>query len=211
MRIYNYKQSHYNKRHYFANKGPSSQTYGFPSSHVWMWELDYKENWAPKNWCFWTIMLEKTLESPLDSKEIQPVHPRGKHRQNTQWHKSKQDPLWPTFSVQVSSVAQACSTVCNPMDCSMPGFLVHHQLRELAQMHVHRVSDAIHLLLCNPLLLLPSIFPNIRVFSNESVLHISWPKYWSFSISPSNEYSELISFRIDWFDLAVQGILKSLL
>ena len=66
------------QRHYFANKGPSSQSYGFSSSHVWMWELDYIENWAPKNWCFWTVMLEKTLESPLEGKEIQPVHPKGK-------------------------------------------------------------------------------------------------------------------------------------
>ena len=65
------------QRHYFANKGPSSQSYGFSSSHVWMWELDYKESWAPKNWCFWTVVLEKTLESPLDCKEIQPVHPTG--------------------------------------------------------------------------------------------------------------------------------------
>ena len=65
------------QRHYFANKGPSSQSYGFPGSHVWMWELDYKESWAPKNWYFWTVMLEKTLESPLDCKEIQPVHPKG--------------------------------------------------------------------------------------------------------------------------------------
>ena len=64
-------------RHYFANKGLSSQSYGFSHSHVWMWELDYKENWAPKNWCFWTVVLEKTLESPLDCTEIQPVHPKG--------------------------------------------------------------------------------------------------------------------------------------
>ena len=64
-------------RHYFANKGLSSQSYGFSSSHSWMWELDYKESWAPKNWCFWTLVLEKTLESPLDCKEIQPVHPKG--------------------------------------------------------------------------------------------------------------------------------------
>ena len=63
--------------HYFINKGPSRQGYGFPSSHVWMWELDYKESWVPKNWCFWTVVLEKTLESPLDCKEIQPVHPKG--------------------------------------------------------------------------------------------------------------------------------------
>ena len=65
------------QRHYFANKGPSSQSYGFSSSHVWMWELDYKESWALKNWCFWIVMLEKTLESPLDCKEIQPVNPKG--------------------------------------------------------------------------------------------------------------------------------------
>ena len=65
------------QRHYFVNKGPSSQGYGFSSSHVWMWELDYKETWAPKNWCFWTVVLEKTLESPLDCKEIQSVHSKG--------------------------------------------------------------------------------------------------------------------------------------
>ena len=65
------------QRHYFANKGLSSQGYGFSNSHVWMWELDYKESWAPKNWCFWPVVLEKTLESPLDCKEIQPVHPKG--------------------------------------------------------------------------------------------------------------------------------------
>ena len=65
------------QRHYFANKGPSSQGYGFSSSHVWMWELDYKESWVQKDWCFWTVLLEKTLESPLDCKEIQPVHPKG--------------------------------------------------------------------------------------------------------------------------------------
>ena len=65
------------QRHYFANKGPSSQGFGFSSGHVWMWELDYKESWVLKNWCFWTVVLEKTLESPLDCKEIQPVHPKG--------------------------------------------------------------------------------------------------------------------------------------
>ena len=65
------------QRHYFPTKGPSNQNYGFSSSHVWMWELDYKESWVPKNWCFWTGLLEKTLESPLDCKEIQPVHPKG--------------------------------------------------------------------------------------------------------------------------------------
>ena len=65
------------QRYYFANKGPYSQSYGFSSSHEWMWELDHKESWTPKNWCFWTVVLEKTLESPLDCKEVQPVHPKG--------------------------------------------------------------------------------------------------------------------------------------
>ena len=101
------------------------------------------------------------------------------------------------------------------MDCDTPGFPVLHHLPELAQIHVHWVSDAIHhLVLCSPLLLLPSIFPSIRVFSNESVLCIRWPKYWSFSfsISPFNEYSGLIIFRIDCLNLLeVQGPLKRLL
>ena len=101
------------------------------------------------------------------------------------------------------------------MDCSTPGLPVHHQLLEFTQTHVHQVGDAIqpsHPL--SSILLLPSIFPSIRVFSNKSVLYIRWPKYWSFSfnISPSNEHSGLISFRMDWLDLlAVQGTLKSLL
>ena len=75
---YDQPRQHIKKqRHYFANKGLSSQSFGFSSSHVWMWEFDYKESWAPKNWCFWTVVLEKILESPLVSKEIQPVHPEG--------------------------------------------------------------------------------------------------------------------------------------
>ena len=112
--------------------------------------------------------------------------------------------------------ARACSVsgLCHPMDCSPPGLPVHHQLPKLTQIHVHRVMPYNHLFLCHPLLLLPSIFPSIRVFSNESALCIRWPKYWSFSfnISPSNEHPGLISFRMDWLDLlAVQGTLKSLL
>ena len=75
---YDQPRQHIKKqRHYFSNKGLSSQGYGFSSGHVWMWELDYKESWAPTNWCFWTVVLEKTLESPMDCKEIQPVHPTG--------------------------------------------------------------------------------------------------------------------------------------
>ena len=94
------------------------------------------------------------------------------------------------------------------MDYSIPGFPVLHFLPEFAQIHLHWVGDDIyHLILCRPLLLLPSTFPSIRVFSNELLLFIRWPKYWTFSISPLSEYSGLISFRIDWFHLlAVQGI-----
>ena len=115
--------------------------------------------------------------------------------------------VWP---VQFSTVAQSCPTVCDPMDCSTPDFPVHHQLPELTQTHDHRFSDAIQP--SHPLLLLPSILPSIRVFSSESILCIRWSKYWSFSISPSNEHSGLISCRMDWLDLlAVQGTLKSLL
>ena len=113
-----------------------------------------------------------------------------------------------------SSVSQLCPTLYDPMDCNTPGFPVHHQLPELAQTHVDQaVMPSNHLILCHPLLLLPSIFPSIRVISNESALHIRSPKHWSFSfsITPSNEQSGLISFRNDWSDLiAVQGTLKSL-
>ena len=113
--------------------------------------------------------------------------------------------------VQLLSLA----TLCNPMGCSTPGFPVLHQLPELLKfMSIELVMLSNHLILCHPLLLLSSIFPIIRVFSNESAVRIRWPKYWSFSfsISPSKEYSELISFKIDCFDLlAFQGTLKSLL
>ena len=113
--------------------------------------------------------------------------------------------------MQFSSVAQSCLTLCDPMDCSMPGLPVHHQLLEFAQlMSIELVMPSNHLTLGHSLLLPPSIFPSIRVFSNP----IRWPKYWSFSfnINPSSEYSVLIYFSMDWLDLlAVQGTLKSLL
>ena len=96
------------------------------------------------------------------------------------------------------------------MNCSMPGFPVSRSLLKIISIESVRLSNHL-IILCRPLLVLPSIFPSIRVFSNESALHIRWLKYWSFSISPSNEYSGLTSFRMDWFDLAVQGTLKSLL
>ena len=96
--------------------------------------------------------------------------------------------------VQFSSVTQSCPTLCDPMDCNKRGLPVHHQLPELLKfMSIESVIPSSHLILCCPLLLLPSIFPSIRIFSNESVICIKWPKYWSFSfsISPSNEYSGL--------------------
>ena len=118
-----------------------------------------------------------------------------------------------TLSVQFSSVAQSCLTLCDPMN-STPGLPIHNQLPESTQTHVpESVMPSNHLILCCPLLLLPSIFPSIRVFSNESALRIRWPDYWSFSfnISLSNEYPGLISFRMDWLDLlAVQGTLKNI-
>ena len=103
-------------------------------------------------------------------------------------------------SVQFSSVAQSCLTLCNPMDCSMASLSITSSLK---LMSIESVMPSSHLILCHPLLLLPSIPPSIRVFSNESALLIRWPKYWSFSfsISPSNEHPELISFRMDWLDL----------
>ena len=118
-------------------------------------------------------------------------------------------------SVQFSWVSQLCPTLCNPSTAARQASLSITNSRSLLKlMSIESVMPSNHLILCRPLLLPPSIFPSIRVFSNESVLHIRWPKYWSFSfsISPSNEYSELISLRTDWLDLiAVQGTLKSLL
>ena len=118
-------------------------------------------------------------------------------------------------SVQFSSVAQSCLNLCDPMNRSTPGLPVHHKLPGFTQlMPIESVMTSSHLILCHPLLLLPTIPPSIRVFSNESTLQMMWPKYWSFSlsISPSNEHPGLISFRMDWLDLlAVQGTLRSLL
>ena len=118
-------------------------------------------------------------------------------------------------SVQFSSVAQSCLTLCDPMNCSTPGLPVHHQLPSSPKlMCIESVMPSSHLILCRPLLLLPPVPPSIRVFSSESILRMRWPKFWSFSlsISPSNEHPGLASFRMDWLDLlAVQETLKSLL
>ena len=105
---------------------------------------------------------------------------------------------------QFRSVAQSCLTLCNPMDCSTPSFLVHHHSRSLLKlMSIESVMPSNNLILCCPFLLLSSLFPSIRLFSNESLLHIRWPKYWSFSFNIifRTEYSRLISFRMDWLDL----------
>ena len=118
-------------------------------------------------------------------------------------------------SAQFTSVTQSCLTLCNPMTTAPQASLSITNSRSLPKpMSIESVMPSNHLILCRPLLFLPSIFPSIRVFSNKSVLHIRRPKYWSFSfsISPSNKYSGLISFRMDWLDLlAVQGSLRSLL
>ena len=118
------------------------------------------------------------------------------------------------LNIQFNSVAQLCPTLCDPMDCSTPASLsITNSQSLLKLMSIESLMPPNHLILCCPPLLLPSIFPSIRVFSNESVLCMRWPEYWSFSfsISPSNEYSGLISFSIDWFDLlAGQRTLKNL-
>ena len=115
--------------------------------------------------------------------------------------------------LRCSFFTQSCPNICDSMDCSMPSFPVLHQTQSLLTlMSIKSMMASNHLIFCHPLLLLPPVFPSIRVFSNELALHIRWPKYWSFSfsISPSSEYSGLISFRIDWLDLlAVKWTLKS--
>ena len=112
------------------------------------------------------------------------------------------------------SLTYLCLTLCDSVDCSTPGFPVHHCWNLLKLMSIESVMPSNHLILCRPLLLLPSIFPSIRVFSSESALGIRWPKYWSFrfSISPSSGYSGLMFFRMDWLDLLAvqQGTVESL-
>ena len=122
---------------------------------------------------------------------------------------TKYDKLWADslYTQEFSSVAQSALTLCSPMDCSTSGFPDHHQLLELAQTDVLQVGDPSNgLILCHPLLLLPSDFPSISILSNESVFFIRWTKYWSFSISVSNEYLGLISSRIGWLDLGDKGL-----
>ena len=176
-----------------------------------MWELDHKESWAPKNWYF-QIVLKKTLESLLVCKEIKPVN----SKENQPWivigRTDAEAPILcppDASSVQSLSRVRLCATPWTAARQASLSITSSWSLPKL--MSINQVMPSNHLILCHPLLLLPSIFPSIRVFSNESALCIRWPKYWSFSfnISPSNEHSGLISFRMDWLDLlAVQGTLK---
>ena len=185
-----------------------------------MWELDYKESWALKNWCFWTVVLEKTLESPVDCQEIQPVNPKG----NQSWifigrTEAEAPILWPSDAKSglIRKDPDAGKDWRQEENAwkgmrQLDGITNSQNLVKL--MSIESVMPSNYLILCCLLLLLPSMFPSISFFSNESVFRIRWPKYWSFSfsISPSSGYSGLISFRIDWLDLlAVQGTLKSLL
>ena len=175
-----------------------------------MWELGHKEGWVPKNWCFQTVVLEKTPKSPLGSKEIKPVHPKGNQ-------------LWiftGTTEAEIEAPILWSSDVKNWLIGKDPDAGKDWRQEEKGRRRGWQRMPFNHLILYHPLLFLLSIFPSIRYFSNELALCIRWPKYCSFSfsnsisfsISPSNEYSGLISFRNGWFDLlAVQGTLKNLL
>ena len=194
-----------------------------------MWEMDYKESWALKIWCFWTVVLEKTWESlGLQGDPTSPFWRRSALGFLPSCPHCLSSSSWPwtwhwlcrtlsSLSYQFTSV-QLLNRVRlfeNPWNAARQASLSITNSRSLLKlMSIESVMPSNHLILCHPLLLLPSLFPTIRVFSNESVLSIRWPKYWSFSfsISLSNECSGLISFKMDLLDLlAVQGTLKSLL
>ena len=175
-----------------------------------MWELDHKEGWGLKNWCFWAVMLEKTLESPLDA------------RRSNQSILKEINPEYSLEGLMLKLKLQYFGHLmrrASSLETLMMGKIESRRRRGwqrirwldditnsqslLKLMSIKSVMPSDHLILCWPLLLLPSILPSIRVFSKKSVLHITWSKYqsFSFSIGHSNEYSGLISFRIDWFDL----------
>ena len=181
-----------------------------------------KKAWVLKNWCFWTVVLEKTLENPLDCKEIQPVHAKGNQswifigRTDVEaetpilWHLMRRmDSLEKTLMLgKIEGGRRRGRQRMRWLD----GITNSWSLLKL--MSIGSVMPSNHLIFYRPLLLPPSVFRSIRIFSNESPLRISWPKYWSFSLSinPSKQYSELISFSMDWLDLlTVQGTSKSLL
>ena len=184
---------------------------GRSNTTVVMYRCENQKGWAPKYWCSQMVVLEKTLESPLDWKEIQPVHSKG----TQSWiftgrtdAEAETTILWQFSSVQSLSRVQLFAT---PWIAARQASLsITNSQSSLRLTSVESVMPSNYFILCHPLLL-PPIFPSIRVFLNELALCIRWPKYWSFSfnISPSNEHSGLISFRMDWLDLlAVQGTLK---
>ena len=149
-----------------------------------MWELDCEESWTPKNWCFWAVVLEKTLESPLDCKEIQPIHSKGNRL------------------LLLSRLSCVRLFVTPWIAAHQASLFITNSQSSLKLTSIESVMSSSHLILCCPLLLLPPIPPSIRVFSNDSTLCMRWPKYWSFSFSiiPSKEHPGLISFRMDWLD-----------
>ena len=209
---YDQPRQHIKKqRHYFAYKGLSSQGYGFSSSHVWMWELDYKESWLLKNWRFWTVVLERTLESPLDYKEIQPVHPKGNQswiffgrtdaEAETQYSGHL---MWRTLSF--SLVAKSCPTLVTPWTAATQAslsFTIFQSLLKL--MSIESVMPSYHLIFCHPLLLPPSIFPSIRVFSNE-LLFTSGSQSMGAGVSAS---ASVLPMNIQgWFSLGLTGLIS---
>ena len=179
------------QRPHFAENGTYSRSYGFSSSHVWLWEIDRKEGWALKNWCFELWCWKRLLRVPWTTR-----------RSNQSILKE----INPEYSLEVFSSVQSLSHVqlfATPWTTAHQSSLsITSSWSSLKLMSIESVMPSNYLILCCSLLL-PSIVPSIRVFSNESALPIRWPKDWSFSfrISPSNEYSRLISLRIDWFDL----------
>ena len=184
-----------------------------------MWDLNHKECWVLKNWCFWTVVLEKTLESPLDCKESKPVNTKGHQlwifigRIDTEaeasvlWSPDVKNQPWLEKTLMLGKTEGKRRRGRQRLRCLDS---ITNSWSLLKLMSFESIISSNHLILGHPPFLLPSIFPRIWAFSNESVLQIRWPKYWSFSfsISPSKKYSGLISFRMDWLDLlALQGTL----
>ena len=153
-----------------CRQNPSSQRYGFSSSHVWTWELDYKEGWALKNWCFWTVVLEKTLASPLY--KIKPINPKG----NQPW-------IFIGMTIAKAEVPILQLTLCDPMNHSIPGLPVHHQLLEFTQTHVQWVGDAIQP--SHPLLS-PSP-PALNLFQHQGLFQ------W---VSSSHQVAKVLEFQL---------------
>ena len=198
---------------------------GAPSGCTWGLERQaaVRAQGVPRRLCPLALALAAIMNHPnteaLSNRHTFTLTGQGAEAQNESYRRNSRSLRLSSFrgafpaSAVCCSVTKSCPTLCDPVNCSRTGplsFTISWSLIKLISIESGMPSR--HLILCRSLLLLPSIFPRIRVFSKESVLCIRWPKYWSFSISPSNEYPGLISFRMDWLDLlAVQGTLKSLL